>query len=53
MVNTVLTQVQDAGKAGIAAVIGVLVGFWSASGYTAAFMRASNAVYDVPEGRPV
>ena len=27
--------------------------FWSASGYVAAFMRASNAVYDVPEGRPV
>ncbi|AEV84352.1 ribonuclease BN [Actinoplanes sp. SE50] len=53
MVNTVLTQVQDPGKAGLAAIIGVLVAFWSASGYTAAFMRASNAVYDVPEGRPI
>jgi membrane protein len=26
---------------------------WSASGYIGAFMRASNAIYDVPEGRPV
>ena len=53
LVNTVLTQVQDPGKAGIAAIFGVVVAFWSASGYTAAFMRASNAVYDVPEGRPI
>jgi membrane protein len=53
LVNTVLTQVKDPGKAGIAAIIGIIVAFWSASGYTAAFMRASNAVYDVPEGRPI
>jgi membrane protein len=53
LVNTVLTQVQDPGKAGIAAIIGIIVAFWSASGYIAAFMRASNAVYDVPEGRPI
>jgi membrane protein len=26
---------------------------WLASRYVAAFMRASNAIYDVPEGRPV
>jgi membrane protein len=26
---------------------------WLASRYIAAFMRASNAIYDVPEGRPV
>ena len=53
LVNTVLTQVQDPGKAGIAALIGLAVAFWSASGYIAAFMRASNAIYDVPEGRPI
>jgi membrane protein len=35
------------------AVIGIVVGLWSASGYVAAFMRASNAIYDVPEGRPI
>jgi membrane protein len=53
LVDTVLSQVQDPGKAGLAAIIGIIVAFWSASGYTAAFMRASNAVYDVPEGRPI
>lgn len=53
LVNTVLGQVKDPGAAGIAAIVGLVVAFWSASGYTAAFMRASNAVYDVPEGRPI
>ncbi|MBB5873432.1 membrane protein [Allocatelliglobosispora scoriae] len=41
------------GKAGLAAVIGLLVATWSASGYVAGFMQASNAIYDVKEGRPV
>ena len=53
LVGTVLDQVKDPGAAGIAAIIGIVAAFWSASGYTAAFMRASNAVYDVPEGRPI
>ena len=53
LVNTVLGQVKDPGTAGIAAIIGIVAAFWSASGYIAAFMRASNAVYDVPEGRPI
>ena len=39
--------------AGAVAVIGLLVAFWSASGYIGAFMRASNSIYDVPEGRPI
>ena len=34
-------------------IIGVVLALWSASGYVAAFMRASNAVYDIGEGRPV
>jgi membrane protein len=52
--NGVVTQVQGkAGIAGIAGIIGLLVAFWSASGYVAAFMRASNAIYDVDEGRPI
>ncbi|MGP3924519.1 YihY/virulence factor BrkB family protein [Streptomyces sp. 8N616] len=41
------------GRASIALIIGIVVALWSASGYIAAFMRASNAVYDVGEGRPV
>jgi len=53
LVDTVLNQVKDSGTAGLAAIVGVVLAFWSASGYVAAFMRASNAVYDVPEGRPL
>lgn len=53
LVDTVLDQVKSPGTAGFAAVIGIVLAFWSASGYVAAFMRASNAVYDVPEGRPI
>ena len=53
LVDTVLGQVKSTGTAGLAAIIGILVAFWSASGYIAAFMRASNAIYDVPEGRPI
>lgn len=41
------------GLASIAAIVGLLAAFWSASGYVAAFMRASNTIYDVPEGRPI
>jgi len=40
-------------RAGLVAAIGLVVALWSASGYVGAFMRASNAVYDVPEGRPI
>jgi membrane protein len=39
--------------AGVLFVVGLAVALWSASGYVAAFMRASNAIYDVDEGRPV
>jgi membrane protein len=53
LVLQVLDQVDDPGTAGLAAIIGIALAFWSASGYVAAFMRASNAVYDVPEGRPI
>jgi membrane protein len=40
------------GTSGLLAVVGAIGAFWSASGYIAAFMRAANAIYDVPEGRP-
>ncbi|MFD9722976.1 YihY/virulence factor BrkB family protein [Streptomyces sp. NPDC059072] len=49
-----VTQLQGhSGTGSLIAVIGLLVALWSASGYVAAFIRASNAVYDVPEGRTV
>lgn len=53
-VHTLIAQAQaDRTGAGLGAVVGVLVALWSASGYVAAFMRASNVIYDMPEGRPI
>jgi membrane protein len=49
-----VTNVQShQGTAGTAFVVGLLVALWSASGYTGAFMRAANVIWDVPEGRPI
>ena len=48
-----LTRLQGAHtSAGFAAILGIVLALWSASAYIAAFMRASNVIYDVPEGRP-
>jgi membrane protein len=41
------------GTAGVLFFVGLAVAIWSASGYVAAFMQASNNIYDVEEGRPV
>jgi membrane protein len=41
------------GTAGVLFIAGLLGSLWSASGYIAAFMRASNVVWDVEEGRPI
>jgi membrane protein len=43
----------DQGAAGVLFVVGLLAALWSASSYVAAFMRASNSIYDMEEGRPV
>jgi membrane protein len=40
------------GGAGVALVVGMALALWSASGYVGAFMRASNVIYETPEGRP-
>jgi membrane protein len=40
------------GAAGVLFVAGLAAALWSASGYVGAFMRASNAIYEVGEGRP-
>ena len=39
--------------AGILFVVGLLGALWSASGYVGAFIRASNIIYETPEGRPI
>ncbi|WP_253195433.1 YihY/virulence factor BrkB family protein [Streptomyces sp. JHA26] len=54
VITDAVEQLQaKAGLGSVLAVVGVLGAVWSASGYVAAFIRAANAVYDVPEGRPV
>jgi membrane protein len=40
------------GAAGLLFIVGIAGALWSASGYIAAFMRASNTIYDIEEGRP-
>ena len=41
------------GAGGVLFIVGLALALWSASGYVAAFMRASNAIYEVEEGRPI
>jgi membrane protein len=53
VLNHIINNVQSQGKAGLAAVIGIALALYSASNYIAGFMRASNAIYDIGEGRPV
>jgi membrane protein len=54
IVANALTDLQNnQGAAGVLAVIGLGLAFWSATGYVGAFMRASNTIYDVPEARPL
>ena len=39
--------------AGILLIVSLAAALWSASGYVGAFMRASNIIYETPEGRPI
>ena len=43
---------QDRGAAGVLLVVGTLGALNAASGYIGAFIRASNVIYEVEEGRP-
>ncbi|MFF6916372.1 YhjD/YihY/BrkB family envelope integrity protein [Streptomyces sp. NPDC012466] len=54
IITGAVTQLQgNAGIGSIMAIVGIVLAVWSASGYVAAFIRAANRVYDMPEGRPV
>lgn len=54
IITRAVEQLQsNAGVGSLMAVVGIVLAVWSASGYVAAFIRAANAVYDMPEGRPV
>ncbi|HEX4717252.1 MAG TPA: YihY/virulence factor BrkB family protein [Thermoleophilaceae bacterium] len=53
LTSTLQNLQKSQGAAGILVIVGLAGALWSASGYVAAFMRASNAIYDVGEGRPI
>ncbi|MEU7656801.1 YihY/virulence factor BrkB family protein [Micromonospora taraxaci] len=53
IITDAIGAADNGGLASVAAIIGLVAAFWSASGYVGAFMRASNTIYDVPEGRPI
>ncbi|MEU0335399.1 YihY/virulence factor BrkB family protein [Streptomyces sp. NPDC006193] len=54
IITRAVEQLQgNAGTGSLMAVVGIVLAVWSASGYVAGFIRAANAVYDMPEGRPV
>ncbi|WP_328859613.1 YihY/virulence factor BrkB family protein [Streptomyces sp. NBC_00306] len=54
IISDAVEQLQaSSGTGSVLAIVGLLAALWSASGYVAAFIRSSNAVYDIPEGRPV
>ncbi len=40
------------GASGVLLIVGIVGAIWSASGYIGAFSRASNVVWETPEGRP-
>jgi membrane protein len=44
---------QNRGGAGILFIVGLAGAVWSASAYIGAFIRASNSIWDVEEGRPI
>ena len=49
-----LTNIQNSqGTAGLLFLVRLAIALWTASGYIAAFIRASNTIWDVEEGRPI
>src|SRR4051794_20981752 len=50
--GTIEGVVRNKGGAGALLGLGLLTAIWSASGYIGAFFKASNAIYEVKEGRP-
>ena len=53
LTNAVDGLASSRGSSGLLFAVGLALALWSASGYVAAFMRAANAIWDAPEGRPI
>jgi membrane protein len=54
VITNALREIQNSskGSAGLLFIVGLAGALWSASAYVGAFSRASNAIYEVGEGRP-
>jgi membrane protein len=52
ILTNAIKNLQSSSASGVAFVIGIAGALWSASGYVGAFMRASNEIYEIDEGRP-
>src|SRR5215212_1453315 len=52
IVTGAIKQLANQSTAGIALILGLALALWTASNYVGAFTRASNAIYEVEEGRP-
>ncbi|MGW6024224.1 YihY/virulence factor BrkB family protein [Streptomyces sp. NPDC055099] len=54
IISDAVKQLEGQGGVGsLMAVVGIVLAVWASSGYVGAFIRTANAVYDMPEGRPV
>jgi len=54
VLRTVIAELgQSSGFAGPVAIVGLLGALWASSAYIAAFIRASNTIYEMAEGRPL
>ena len=53
LTSTIQNLQNNRGSAGVMFFVGIALALWSASGYVASFMQAANAIYDIPEGRPI
>jgi membrane protein len=51
--NALQGLTESRSPAGLLFVVGLAGAIWSASGYIGAFIRASNVIWDVEEGRPI
>jgi membrane protein len=53
IMTNALTGLQQSSGSGVLFVVALAGAIWAASGYISAFMDASNAIYDIDEGRPI
>jgi len=53
ILTSALQGLQSGGGSGPLFIVALGGALWSASGYISAFMDASNAIYDIDEGRPI